>query len=135
MLATLTHGLNALSHGWSGLVLGYASVQGPMLTALVRSRAQLRKLLWSPVMAIPVTLLAGVGTSIIQPVLRGIGVAHGGLLQLAAGVAVSATVGYVSGRIIAKHESAGFSHQRGTLISDSDAPERPPRVRESRGRD
>jgi hypothetical protein len=135
MLATLTHGLNALSHGWSGLVLGYASVQGPMLTALIRSRAQLRKLLWSPVMAIPVTLLAGVGTSIIQPVLRGLGVAHGGLMQLAAGFAVSATVGYVSGRIIAKHESAEFSHQRGTLISDSDAPDRPPRARESRGRD
>ena len=53
MLASLTNGLNALSHGWSGLVFGYATVQGPMLTALVRSRAQLRKLLWSPVMAIP----------------------------------------------------------------------------------
>ena len=135
MLATLTHGLNALSHGWSGLVLGYASVEGPMLTALVRSRAQLRKLLWSPVMAIPVTLLAGVGTSIIQPVLRGFGVANGGLVQLAAGVAVTATVGYVSGRIIAKHQSADFSHQRGTLIAESDAPGREPRVRESRGRD
>jgi Type IV secretion-system coupling protein DNA-binding domain len=135
MFASLTNGLNALSHGWSGLAFGYATVQGPMLTALLRSRAQLRKLLWSPVLGVPVTLLAGVGTMFIQPVLRGLGVVNGGLMQLVAGMAVSATVGYVSGRIIARHTSADFSHERGTLIADSDGSERSPRTRASRGRE
>ena len=134
MLSTLANGLNALSHGWSGLAFGYATVQGPMLTALVRSRAHLRKLMWSPVTAVPVTFLAGIGTWLAQPVLRGIGVANGGLMQLAAGVAVSATIGYVSGRFIAKQSSAEFSHERGTLIADSEAPERRLRARASRGR-
>ena len=133
MFSTLANGLNALSHGWSGLAFGYATVQGPMLTALVRSRAQLRKLLWSPALAVPVTLVAGMATSAIQPVLRGLGVANGGLMQLAAGVGVCATVGYVSGRIVARHASAEFSHQRGTLIDDSDATERPRRTRAARG--
>ncbi len=31
MLAELKSGLNALTHGWSGLALGYATVQGLML--------------------------------------------------------------------------------------------------------
>ena len=133
MLSSLANGLNALSHGWSGLMFGYATVQGPMLTALVRSRAQLRKLLWSPALAVPVTLVAGMATSAIQPVLRGLGVAHGGLMQLAAGVGVCATVGYVSGRIVARHASAEFSHERGTLIDDSEATDRPRRTRAARG--
>ena len=133
MLASLTNGLNALSHGWSGLVFGYATVEGPMLTALVRSRAQLRKLLWSPALAVPVTLVAGMATSAIQPVLRGLGIANGGLMELAAGVGVCATVGYLGGRIVARHASAEFSHQRGTLIDDSEATERPDRTRAARG--
>jgi type IV secretory pathway TraG/TraD family ATPase VirD4 len=133
MFSTLATGLNALSHGWSGLAFGYATVQGPMLTALVRSRAQLRKLLWSPALAVPVTLVAGMGTAAIQPLLRGLGVANGGLMQLAAGVGVCATVGYISGRIVARHAPAAFSHRRGTLIDDSEAPERPRRTRAARG--
>ena len=124
MLSTLATGLHALTHGWSGLAFGYATVQGPMLTALVRSRAQMRKLLWSPVLAVPVTLLAGMSTAMVHPLLRGLGVANGGLMQLAAGIGVCAAVGYVSGRVIAKHGSASMSHQRGTLIADSEAPSR-----------
>src|ERR1700722_12381457 len=133
MLSSLANGLNALSHGWPGVVFGDAPVEAPMLTALVRSRAQLRKLLWSPALAVPVTLVAGMATSAIQPVLRGLGIANGGLMELAAGVGVCATVGYVSGRIVARHASAEFSHQRGTLIDDSDATERPRRTRAAPG--
>jgi type IV secretory pathway TraG/TraD family ATPase VirD4 len=84
-------------------------------------------------LAVPVTLVAGMATSAIQPVLRGLGVANGGLMQLAAGVGVCATVGYVSGRILARHASAEFSHQRGTLIDDSETLERPRRTRAARG--
>jgi type IV secretory pathway TraG/TraD family ATPase VirD4 len=135
MFSTLATGLNALTHGWSGLAFGYATVQGPMLTALVRSRAPLRKLLWSPFLAVPVTMVAGIGTAAIQPLLRGLGVANGGLMQLAAGIGIFVTVGYVSGRVIARHASGGFSHERGTLIADSEDPERPRRTREGLGRE
>ena len=122
MLSTLATGIHALTHGWSGLAFGYATVQGPMLTALVRSRAEMRKLLWSPIAGAPVTLLAFTSTAIVQPLLHGLGVANGGLMQLTASIGVCAAVGYVSGRVIAKHASASMSHQRGTLIVDSEVP-------------
>jgi Type IV secretion-system coupling protein DNA-binding domain len=132
-MSTLATGLNALTHGWSGLAFGYATVQGPMLTALVRGKAELRKLLWSPILGVPVTVIAGMSTAAIQPVLRGLGVASGGLMQLAAGVGVCAAVGYVSGRVIAKRSSESASHRRGALIADSEAPDRPRRTSAGRG--
>jgi hypothetical protein len=133
MLSTLATGIHALTHGWSGLAFGYATVQGPMLTALVRSRAEMRKLLWSPIAGAPVTLLAFTSTAIVQPLLHGLGVANGGLMQLTASIGVCAAVGYVSGRVIAKRGSASMSHQRGTLIVESEASPRQRRVRLDRG--
>ncbi|MGH8322395.1 MAG: type IV secretion system DNA-binding domain-containing protein, partial [Steroidobacteraceae bacterium] len=133
MLAGLATELSALSHGWSGLALGYAVVGGPMLTAMVKGRAQLQKLLWSPLLAVPVTMAAGIGTAAIQPVLHGLGMAGGGLMQFVAGVGVSAAAGYVSGRVIARSESSASPHRRGTLITDSQAPERLRRTRPARG--
>jgi Type IV secretion-system coupling protein DNA-binding domain len=128
----LSSGVNALIHGWSGLVLGYSVVGGPMLAAMVKGRARLQKLLWSPVLAIPVTLMAGVATAAIQPVLRGLGMATGGLMQLAAGVGVSAAVGYVSGRVMSRSSTSSTSYRRGTLIVDAEAlePARPARASE-----
>lgn len=125
MPVTLTGGLHALTHGWSGLVLGYTVVGGPMVTAMVRGRARLRNLLWSPFLAVPVTMMAGVTTAAIQPALRGLGMATGGLMQLAAGVAVSAAVGYVSGRLVARSPSS-TSYRRGTVIADSEAASQTP---------
>jgi len=120
MFSELASGLNAVSHGWSGLVLGYSTVAGPMITAMAKGKARLDKLLLSPLLAVPATMLAAVGTSAAQPLLHGLGIANGGLMQLAVGVGLFASVGYFSGRVIAKSASLEASHQRGTVISDQE---------------
>src|SRR5208282_6245642 len=90
--------LFALTHGWSGLALGYASVQAPMLAGLWRARATAHRLLLSPLIAAPMCALAGVGMALASPLLHGLGIAPSGLLHLAAGGALFAGVGYVGGR-------------------------------------
>ena len=45
MFTTLMTEANALTHGWSGLVFGYATTAGPMLAGLIRERVPLRKIL------------------------------------------------------------------------------------------
>jgi hypothetical protein len=118
MLAELATELNAISHGWSGLALGYAAVAGPMVTAMAKGRARFDKLLLSPLLAVPATMLASLATGAIQPALRGLGIANGGLMQLAIGVGLFAAVGYVGGRVIARSSPATPGHRRGTLIED-----------------
>jgi hypothetical protein len=121
MFSTLTTGLNALTHGWSGLVFGYTTVGAPMVTAMVRGKAQLRKLLWSPLLAVPVTIAAAASTAAIQPLMRAPGVASGGLMQFAAGVGMCATVGYLGGRLIARAASpSANAYRRGTVVADAD---------------
>jgi type IV secretory pathway TraG/TraD family ATPase VirD4 len=120
MFSGLATELNALTHGWSGLVFGYTTVATPMITAMVRNRAPLQRLLLSPFLAVPVTMLAAVGAGAIQPMLRGLGVINGGLMQLAVGVGVTAAVGYLGGRVIARSSSATESYRRGTRILDTE---------------
>lgn len=136
MPATLAAGLDALTHGWSGLALGYTLVSGPMVTVMVRSRARFQQLLWSPFLAVPATVMAGIATAAIQPALHGLGLAPGGLMQFAAGVAVSATVGYVGGRLVTKSpSSAPTSYRRGTLIADSETAPQPSLAQTDHGRE
>ncbi len=108
-----------------------------MAAAMIKGRARLPKLLCSPLLAVPVTLLAAMTTSAIQPLLHGLGVASGGLLQLAAGSAVSAAVGYASGRLIARSAAAKTSYRRGALIEDDETAAQPAEARRvsERGRD
>jgi len=120
MFSELATELNALSHGWSGLALGYASVAGPMITAMAKGRASFDKLLLSPIFAIPATLLASIATGAAQPVLRGLGIANGGLMQFAIGVGLYAAVGYAGGRVIAKSASSEASFRRGALVADQE---------------
>ena len=125
MLSSLATSVEALTHGWSGLALGYTAVSGPMVAAMVRGKAHWQKLLWSPVLGVPVTGMAAVAMLATHPALHGLGVASGGLMELAAGLGVSAAVGYFSGGVIAKSSpSSGTRYHRGTVIADSDpAPE------------
>jgi hypothetical protein len=125
MVAQLATELSALTRGWSGLALGYATVAVPMVTAMVKRRAPLRKLLASPLLAAPVTVAAAAGISAVQPLLRGFGVVNGGLTQFAVGVGVSVAVGYVGGRLMAGSPSSATSYRRGTLVVDQEEPSRP----------
>jgi hypothetical protein len=134
MFSSPATGADALAHGWLGLALGYTVVSGPMVTAMVRGRASWQLLLWSPVLGIPATALAGVSMVAVQPALRGLGVASGGLIELATGFGLSAAVGYLSGRIISKSPSSfSTSFRRGTLIVDSDPAQEARSIPRSRG--
>jgi hypothetical protein len=94
-----------------------------MITAMLRGGARIRKLLWSPFLAVPVTMLAGITMVALQPALRGLGMASGGLMDFAAGLGVSVAVGYLGGRVIAKSAtSASTSYRRGTQF-ESDSPQ------------
>ena len=93
----------ALTQGWSGLAFAYAAVQAPMLAGLIRGRAQLHKVLLSPVIAAPLTAAVGVGMALATPLLAGIGVAQNGLVQLAIGTAISTAIGYAGGRVVAEN--------------------------------
>lgn len=118
MFAELTTELNAIAHGWSGLALGYASVATPMITAMAKGRARFDKLLLSPFLAVPATVLASVATGAAQPVLRGLGIGNGSLMQFAIGVGLYAAVGYAGGRLVAKSSSVTQTYQRGAMVAD-----------------
>src|ERR1700722_5062637 len=104
--------------GWSGLLVGYATAGVPMLAGLIRERAPLRKLLLSPALAVPVTIAAGVGNGLVGSLLHGLGASSGGFLELMAGIGVTATVGYFSGRAIPRHGSDTSPVRRGTVIDE-----------------
>ncbi len=89
-----------------------------MLAGLIRGRAELHKLLLSPVIAAPLTAAVGVGMALATPLLAGIGAAQSGVIQIVLGTAISAAIGYVGGRVVAKESSASSAHQRGAIVSE-----------------
>jgi hypothetical protein len=50
-------------HGYHALLLAYSAVQAPMLAALLRARARIHQYALSPLVAAPLTLIAGIGAS------------------------------------------------------------------------
>jgi hypothetical protein len=121
MFTSLMADVSSLTHGLSGLVFGYVNAGAPMLTAMIREKAPLDKLLRAPVTAIPVTIGAGVCNSLLGSVLPGLGASGDDLLGLAVGIGVTAAVGYISGRVIARHNTDTTNVTRGTLIEDAEA--------------
>ena len=123
-----------LTQGWSGLAFAYASVQGPMLAGLVLGRAQVHKFLTSPLLAVPLTAIAGVGMAAATPLLAGLGVAQHGLIQFSLSTAVSIAIGYAGGRAAAQGEVNPKIHQRGAVVTDVPRPSNAPKGPHSRGR-
>jgi hypothetical protein len=113
--------LNALTHGWSGLGVAYATVAAPMLAGMMRAHTRVSELLLTPLLAAPVTALAGIGMGLAGPALDGLGLVSSGLPHLAVGAAMSAGLGYAAGRVFGRHGVAATSHQRGTLIAPARA--------------
>ena len=109
--------LAEVTQGWSGLMLDYAAVFAPMVATLVKRKAELRKVLLSPMVAAPMTLAAGIGTIVMEPAMRAIEM--GGSLQLAVGLGVHAAVGYCSGRLATRSPLVSQFYRRGTLVVDS----------------
>jgi hypothetical protein len=121
----------SLLHGWPGLVSAYATVEGPLLAALVRARAPLRQLLVSPLVAAPVTALAGIGVATALPLLSALGASGGAIARAGAGVALSGALGYAAGRVLARRGTPDRIYQRGALVAEAAPAEKGtrPRVR------
>ena len=68
----------------------------------------------SPVAAIALTVVMGICLALANPLLLRLGVAHGGWLELALGVALCAAVGCARGRWLAARTAAASTwYQRG----------------------
>ena len=111
----MSESIDALTRGFNGLVLGYALVWLPMLVGLYHRRAPLQRFLWSPLTAIPTTVLAGVVLDIMGffvPV-----ASRDGILSLLVGTATCVWVGYVAGRVLAVWSGpSDIDHRRGAVV-------------------
>jgi hypothetical protein len=101
-------GIWTLTHGWSGLGLAFAAVHAPMLAGMIRARAALHQIALSPLIAAPLTVLAGVACAAVAPASQGAALAIGGSL--------SAVIGYAAGRLAGAARTAAAQHQRGALV-------------------
>jgi hypothetical protein len=108
--------MSSLTHGLSGLVLGYATVAIPMAVTLFRRTADSAKALASAAVAVPVTIGAGIVTAVAMPLIHGLGIARGSFLELAAGVGICVGIGYAAGRVMARPAQQRNVHQRGTVV-------------------
>ena len=105
-------------HGTAGLLAAYATVQGPMLSALWRAHAPARRWLLAPLAAVPVTVLAAATLAGGSALAHAVGV--GPVFTELLGVGLTAGCGYAAGRRLARAPAATV-HQRGALISAAPA--------------
>ena len=110
--------LEALTHGWNGVGLVYASVEVPMLVGLIQQRAGFRKILESTFLAVPLGLAADIGISLLSPLTRAAGATADGALEFGMVIGVCASVGYAGARFVARKASARGAHRRGAVISE-----------------
>ena len=108
----------ALTHGWSGIALGYAAVQVPMIAGLLRARAEFRRYLRSPIIAVPLTAVAAAGIALSSSLLAHLGLASDGLVQLTVAVGFSAALGYAGGNVPERNAQDDKTHRRGTLVAE-----------------
>jgi hypothetical protein len=114
-----------MTHGLSGLALGYAAVAIPMAVTLLRRTGDYGKAVGSWSLAVPVTVVAGITATIASPLIHGIGVTAGSLLETAVGVGICAGFGYARARMASRPGQPRSVHQRGTLIQEGPS-ETPP---------
>src|SRR3954452_17497999 len=104
--------------------MGYAAVAVPMAVTMFRRTSDYAKTLASAVVAVPATAVAGIAIAVANPLIHGLGIATGSFLELAAGVGVSAGIGYATARAIARPSQPASVHRRGTYIDDGDTARR-----------
>jgi type IV secretory pathway TraG/TraD family ATPase VirD4 len=105
--------MSGLLHGWTGLLMGYAAVQGPMLAGLARSRATFGQYVFSPMVAAPLTAVAAIAASALS---------FHGSVQVAAATGISAVLGYTGGKVIARGSPPNRVHQRGSIVAEEASP-------------
>src|SRR6185437_10150299 len=113
----------SLTHGASGLLLGYTAVLAPLVAGLLQGRAATRQLLLSPVLAVPLGLVAAISATTADLLLF-----HSGpesLLQAGFGLVVCGAVGYAAGRMVASNRQPPDTlHRRGAVVSNAGLPGR-----------
>ena len=108
--------MNFLTHGTSGLVMGYAAVAIPMAVTLYRRTADFGRALASAALAVPLTAAAGIAIAVTHSLTNGLGVASGSFLEFAVGVGLSVGIGHAAGRALARPAQPTKVHQRGTVV-------------------
>jgi type IV secretory pathway TraG/TraD family ATPase VirD4 len=121
--------LYALTHGTKGLELAYASILVPMFAGLIRGRASFLRVLLSPVLAVPVTAVAGMIIALGNLLLDRWGVTGDGLAQWIFGTAVAVGIGYATGRVLARMPASNGGRRRGAVVADGKPPSEPRRAR------
>src|SRR5438105_3631804 len=101
--------LHAMTHGIRGLELAYTLMLAAILVGLAHARAAWGKFLLSALVALPMTLLAGLVISITSPLLRIFGIGSESIVQLVFGVAAMTAMGYTAGRALAAHNRTSSS--------------------------
>jgi type IV secretory pathway TraG/TraD family ATPase VirD4 len=89
-----------------------------MLVGLIQGRAEIRRILLSPLLAVPLAGLAGVGAALAGPVAASLGLLGSGTVQVAVGATMGAVLGYFGGRS-ASHEVDRKLHQRGSIVKNA----------------
>ena len=108
--------------GWPGLALQFASVQVPMLAALVRGRAQWRAFVASPAVAGTLMAATGIAMSVASPVLHAMHAAGGGAVEFAVGAGLGGFLGYGGGKVLSTPDHDEDGHVRGTTVLDAEDP-------------
>jgi type IV secretory pathway TraG/TraD family ATPase VirD4 len=102
-----------------------------MFAALIRLRSPASKLLVSPLLAVPTTVVAVIVMAAESSLLQRMGVASDGLLQLILGAATFAGIGYATGRALALGSASDGAYRRGAVVSEAQPTSRVPHSRNS----
>lgn len=92
-----------------------------MAATLIRRGVDFGRVLTSAALAVPLTIAAGIGTAVVNPLLHDFGVSSGSLLEFTVGVGMSAGIGYATARALARPAAPVSVHQRGTVIEDAES--------------
>ncbi len=98
-------------HGTHGILLAYMAIQAPMFAALLRARARLHQFAQSPLVAVPLTLIAAAGAAAAEAVIP-----HSGIVV---GLGFGAALGYAGGQSLARGPSEAKAHRRGSVVAET----------------
>jgi hypothetical protein len=87
---------------------------------LIRRGVEFGRVIASAALAVPLTVAAGIGTMVVNPLVHNFGVTRGSFLEFAIGVGVYAGTGYAAARALARPATPSSVHQRGTVIRDAE---------------
>jgi type IV secretory pathway TraG/TraD family ATPase VirD4 len=114
--------MSSLLHGWAGLLAAYGVVQTGLLVGLMRGGAGVRKLLASPLAAVPLTVISGITLAAAAGFGNAFSMTTGSALQLWGGVAASAALSYAVGRTFAARSPKAATYERGAIVMEESSP-------------